>query len=63
MQHEQQILIADDPRQFADQVTRLLTDKLLWTRLAQESQAYVETYHNEAVLRDHFWHAVNSVLA
>jgi len=43
---DQQILIADQPADFAASVLRLLDDAAQWTRLSQNGLNYIATYHN-----------------
>jgi glycosyltransferase involved in cell wall biosynthesis len=42
----QQILIADQPSEFAASVLHLLDDAEQWARLSQNGLAYIATYHN-----------------
>jgi sugar transferase (PEP-CTERM/EpsH1 system associated) len=48
----QEILVADDPRQFAEHVIRLLSDPPLRTRLAQAGSAYVRSHLSWDVLAE-----------
>lgn len=43
---DQQILIADQPMDFAASVLHLLDDTTQWTRLSQNGLEYIATYHN-----------------
>ena len=45
-------LIADEPAVFASAVVRLYRDEQLWTALAQQAKAHVETHFSEAVARE-----------
>jgi glycosyltransferase involved in cell wall biosynthesis len=42
----QHLLIADDPKAFADAVVKLLLDDNLAVRLGREGRRYVEEHHN-----------------
>jgi glycosyltransferase involved in cell wall biosynthesis len=45
LQHEENILVADTPRDFADQVVRLCEDDALWRRLSHNGhQAFIDKF-------------------
>ncbi|HOM73033.1 MAG TPA: glycosyltransferase, partial [Armatimonadota bacterium] len=47
--HEQDALIADDPKSFAEQIIRLYKDRELWNRLSENGKARVAQWSPEAV--------------
>lgn len=48
----EQILVADDPQAFADQIVRLYTDALLWDRISEAGLGFVtDTYSLHAGLK------------
>jgi glycosyltransferase involved in cell wall biosynthesis len=48
LEHEKNVLVADDPRAFAAQVVRLYQDRTLWDRLQEGGYAFVqEKYSRE----------------
>jgi glycosyltransferase involved in cell wall biosynthesis len=57
-EHERDVLVADDPVDFARSIERLLSDKELWTRLAQESSARIAEVHGREVVRARFLDAL-----
>ena len=42
----QDLLVADDPQEFAQQILRLCEDEMPWERLATHALRYVQTHHN-----------------
>jgi GT2 family glycosyltransferase len=46
------VLRADDPEAFADAVTRLVTDRSLWTHLAEKGRAQIRSDHGKEVLKE-----------
>lgn len=50
LNHENEVLIADNSRDFAASIVRLYTDQPLWTRLAQAGADYIHTFSPAAVL-------------
>lgn len=44
VEHERDILIADDAKSFADEVCRLYRDRELWQRLAENGRSNVDQY-------------------
>jgi polysaccharide biosynthesis protein PslH len=59
---EQQILIADQPADFAASVLRLLDDAAQWTRLSQNGLDYIATYHNWAQIERQLTEIYKNVL-
>lgn len=49
--HEKNILLADDPRDFAQQVIRLHRDQELWTALSRNSLSNIEEHFSTAAAR------------
>jgi len=45
-------LIADDPDDFADAVCRLYTEQVLWEKLSQQGQAYIEAEYGETAFEE-----------
>lgn len=61
LEHERSVLIADDAREFAAALTRLLHDAALWERLSVTARQQIEAQHSrEAVMAR--WRAVLSEL-
>lgn len=50
VRHEEHLLIADEPQQFAERVLRLLRDDDLYTRIANRARALVEAEYDWDVL-------------
>ncbi|MBA4142215.1 MAG: glycosyltransferase [Nitrosospira sp.] len=48
LQHEQELLIADNPLDFADGVIRLYHDEILWHRLSARALAHVDANYSHA---------------
>ena len=48
LEHERQVLVADDPDQFAKEVVRLYTDPVLWERLSTQGLEYVSRRYSVA---------------
>ncbi|GAB3098551.1 glycosyltransferase [Lysobacter terrae] len=48
LEHESQVLVADDPDQFAKEVVRLYTDPALWERLSTQGLEYVTRTYSVA---------------
>jgi glycosyltransferase involved in cell wall biosynthesis len=44
--HEENILIADTPADFAAQTIRMMTDPELWQRIANSARRQVEVYYD-----------------
>ncbi len=52
LQHEEQVLIADDAQEFARQIIRLYTDQKLWEKLSLQGKKHVERLLGPAAVRD-----------
>lgn len=63
LQHEGEILVADDPASFAAAIERLLTDKDLWERLRTAGRDHVASGHTRAEARTRLMDAVSRVMA
>lgn len=50
VEHDRDLLIADDPRDFADMVIALLSSPRLRERLGRRARTYVETHHRWPVI-------------
>lgn len=50
VEHDRELLIADDPTDFADMVIALLSSSRLRERLGRQARAYVETHHRWPVI-------------
>ncbi len=57
------VLVADDPKTFADAMVRLLEDEVLWERLAQQGKDHIGAAHGREVVRTRFMQTVSAVLA
>jgi len=57
------VLVANDPKVFADSVTRLLTNAELWHRLAQRGREHVAGFYGHEAVRERFMRVVMAVLA
>lgn len=51
LEHGREVLIADDPQEFADAVARLYTDPVLWQRLADAGRRLVRERYSPDVIR------------
>lgn len=49
--HDEHVLIADDPAEFADQVVRAYTDEQLWTALARNGLGYAEQNYSPTAVK------------
>lgn len=56
---DEHVLVADDPVEFADKLTRLLEDELLWRRVSKAARARVLEGHGREVARDRFLGALD----
>jgi glycosyltransferase involved in cell wall biosynthesis len=56
------VLIADDPRAFADCMTTLLNDEDLWAKLAVAGRACVMERFSRDVIRRQFLEAIDAVM-
>ncbi len=56
------VLVADDPALFADQISRLLHDEVLWCALAQRGRDSLAALHSPGVVRLRFLEVVSEVL-
>jgi glycosyltransferase involved in cell wall biosynthesis len=57
------VLVADDPDEFAVAVTRLLTERRLWRRLARRGREHILPRHGWAVAREQLRKVLEEVLA
>jgi len=57
------VLIADDAEKFAASITRLLTDKKLWSRLSRQGYEHIVKGHSRDIAKSRFMNAIEVVLA
>jgi hypothetical protein len=57
--HERDVLVADDAGDFARAVERLLGDRDLWARLAQQSSKRIGEVHGREVVKTRFFDALS----
>lgn len=62
LEHERDVLVADDPQSFAGAIERLLQDRPLWEQLAS-SNAHVMERHNEEAAAEALATALDAALA
>jgi glycosyltransferase involved in cell wall biosynthesis len=58
-----EVLVADDPAAFADEVKRVLTDEPLWRRLSRSGQRKVAPDHSREAVQARFLVVLDSVMA
>jgi GT2 family glycosyltransferase len=46
LMHEKQVLVADDPQDFAAEIVRLYGDRELWHRIQEEGYSFVEEHYS-----------------
>jgi glycosyltransferase involved in cell wall biosynthesis len=63
LRHGEDVLVADDPADFAAGVTTLLRDSKLWSRLATSGRQHVMGTNGRDVARRRFAEAVDAVIA
>lgn len=56
------VLVADDPAAFADAVERLLTDEVLWRRLARQGREQIGVAHGREAARTRLMQVLAAVL-
>ena len=61
--HGQHALIADEPKEFAASIEQLLTDELLWRRLAENGRALMLATHSREAARRQFFSALKAIQA
>jgi len=57
-----EVLIADEPQQFAECIERLLTDEILWTEIADSGRKKIAETHDRVEAKQRFLTAVDAVL-
>jgi glycosyltransferase involved in cell wall biosynthesis len=57
--HEKDILIADTPKDFAYQITRLLSDEQLWLNLSENGRQLVANQYDAGLLEKEFRQILN----
>ena len=63
LRHGEEILVVDDPDEFAAAVETLIDDEPLWQRLARQGRAHIVATHGHEVVRGSLDAAVHSVMA
>ncbi len=63
VQHEREVLIADTPSEFANEVLRLLNDPVLRTCIGEAGRKYVEQNHDLRVTTDYLVEIYKQVIA
>ena len=61
LQHGREVLIADDPREFADAVVRLYSDRELWSRLSLAGRQLVRERYSPEVIRQGLAEVIESI--
>ena len=61
LQHGREVLIADDPQEFADAVVRLYSDHELWNRLSQAGRELVRERYSPEVIRQGLAEVIESI--
>jgi glycosyltransferase involved in cell wall biosynthesis len=61
LQHGREVLIADDPREFADAVVRLYGDRELWNRLSRAGRQLVRERYSPEVIRQGLAEVIESI--
>ena len=59
--HEQHVLIADEPKEFAASIERLLTDEPLWQRPAENGRSLMLATHGREAARRQFFSALKAL--
>lgn len=59
--HENQVLIADDPDTFVEEISRLLTDEALWTQLADTGRDHALKHYSKDVVEARFSHMLKKL--
>ena len=54
LEHDRHLLVADSPAIFASSIARLITDRDLWQRLAEEGREFVRARHGSDVVFSRF---------
>jgi glycosyltransferase involved in cell wall biosynthesis len=50
---EQEVLVADEPAEFVNQIVRLVGDQALWQRLSDNGRRFVEQHFAWPVIGEH----------
>jgi len=61
LEHGREVLIADEPQEFADAVARLYTDPELWQRLSEAGRKMVRERYSPQVIRKGLEEVIASV--
>lgn len=62
LRHEEHVLVADEPKAFASNLTKLLVDAELWSGMARAGRREVRRTHGKRIARRLFHAAVQEVL-
>jgi glycosyltransferase involved in cell wall biosynthesis len=57
------VLVADDARDFAESIARLLSDKALWQRLVKKGREHITPLHGRKAARERFSAVIAEVLS
>jgi len=63
LKHGREVLLADDPSDFAQAITRLVSDEKLWSRLAKSGRSVMTETHSREYARQQLRMALESTLA
>jgi glycosyltransferase involved in cell wall biosynthesis len=63
LRHEEHVLVADDPDEFASSIERLVSDAALWDRLSRQGREHVLAGHSRELVRQRLLDAIDLVLA
>lgn len=61
LDHEENILIADNPTDFAFEIARLISNEELWHRLAENGRSHMLSSHSFKVVRDQVRRVLNAL--
>jgi hypothetical protein len=62
LRHEEHVLVADDPDEFASSIERLVSDTALWDRLSHQGREHVLAGHSRELVRQRLLGAIDSAL-
>ena len=54
LRHGENVLVADDPGEFATSIERLLTDAPLWERLSRQGREHMTARHSREIVRERY---------
>jgi len=62
IRHNEHVLVADTPEEFADNIVRLHNDAPLWAHIAQQGRAWASKAHSREVVYDRFTSALDRII-